>query len=208
MKLCAIVNVMNTILKITQKLQELSPAQRGVFSVADLKNLIDPINKATLYRTLKQMVDADIIRVFCRSFYITKEFDPQVLSQRICANSYISFGTVLAKNFLIGSVPKYRLLAVKIGQTRIYQNSDYRIEQLSTKPELFTGYENTNGVNIATPEKAFLDTLYYYQKGMKFSFDIYSDIDYDGLDREKLNKYLKIYKNKKYVAFVNGVINA
>lgn len=208
MKLCAIVNAMNTILKITQKLQELSPAQRGVFSVADLKNLIDPINKATLYRTLKQMVDADIIRVFCRGFYITKEFDLQVLSQRICANSYISFGTVLAKNLLIGSVPKYRLLAVKLGQTRIYQNPDYRIEQLSIKPELFTGYENTNGVNIATLEKAFLDTLYYYQKGMKFSFDIYSDIDYDGLDREKLNKYLKLYKNKKYVAFVDGVINA
>jgi len=208
MKLCAIMNIMNTILKITQRLQELSSPQGGVFSAADLKNLIDPINKASLYRTLKQMLDADIIRVFCRGFYVTKDFDIQVLSQRICADSYISFGTVLAKNLLIGSVPKYRLLAVKLGQNRVYQNSISRIEQLAIKPELFTGYENINGVNIATPEKAFLDTLYYYQKGMKFSFDIYSDIDYDGLDRKKIKKYLKLYKNKKYVKFVNGVINA
>jgi len=201
-------NIMKTILEITQKLQELSPLQRGVFSAADLKNLIDPANKASLYRTLKQMQDADIIKVFCRGFYVAKDFDIQVLSQRICPDSYISFGTVLAKKLLIGSVPKYRLLAVKLGQNRIYQNSDFQIEQLAIKPELFTGYENINGVNIATPEKAFLDTLYYYQKGMKFSFDIYSDIDYDGLDRKKLIEYLKLYKNKNYVTFVNGVINA
>ena len=208
MKLCGIMNSMNTILKITQRLQELSSQQGGVFSAADLKNLIDPINKASLYRILEQMLDAGVIRVFCRGFYVTKDFDIQVLSQRICADSYISFGTVLAKNLLIGSVPKYRLLAVKKGKTRVYENSNYRIEQLRIKPELFTGYENINGVNIATPEKAFLDTLYYYQKGMKFSFDIYSDIDYDGLDRKKLIEYLKLYKNKKYVKFVNGVINA
>ena len=208
MKLCAIMNIMKTILEIAQKLQELSPLQRGVFSAADLKNLIDPINKASLYRTLKQMQEAGVIRVFCRGFYVTKDFDIQVLSQRICADSYISFGTVLAKNLLIGSVPKYRLLAVKLGQNRVYQNSDFRIEQLRIKPELFTGYENINGVNIATLEKAFLDTLYYYQKGMKFSFDIYSDVDYDGLNRKKLKKYLKLYKNKKFIAFVNGVINA
>lgn len=208
MKLCAIMNAMDTILKITQRLQELAPLQGGVFSAADLKNLIAPLNKASLYRTLKQMLDAGIIRVFCRGFYVTKDFDIQVLSQRICADSYISFGTVLAKNLLIGSVPKYRLLAVKLGQNRVYQNSDFRIEQFAIKPELFTGYENINGVNIAMPEKAFLDTLYYYQKGMKFSFDIYSDIDYDGLDRKKIKKYLKLYKNKKYIAFVNGVINA
>ena len=201
-------NIMNTILKITQRLQELSPQQGGVFSAADLKNLINPANKASLYRTLKQMLNADVVRVFCRGFYVTKDFDVYVLSQRICANSYVSFGTVLANNLLIGSVPKYRLLAVKIGQNRIYQNSDLRIEQLAIKPELFTGYENINGVNIATPEKAFLDTLYYYQKGMKFSFDIYSDIDCEALDCKKLREYLKLYKNKKYVAFVNGVINA
>lgn len=199
---------MKTILNILQNLQEFSAGQGGVFSIAELKNLIDPVNKAVLYRTLEKLEEAGIIRLFCRGFYITGDFDIQVLSQRLCANSYISFGTVLAKQLIIGSVPKYRIQAVKKGPSRIYQNSEYRIEHFRVKPSLFVGYENINGVKIATPEKAFLDVLYYYQKGIKFSFDIYSDIDYDAFDRSKLEEYLMLYKNKKFVAFVNGVLNA
>ena len=199
---------MNTLLNISQSLQTFSASQGGVFSIAELKNLIDPLNKAVLYRILKNLEDADIIKFFCRGFYVTGDFDIQVLSQRICAQSYISFGTVLAKNLIIGSVPKYRIQAVKKGQSRAYQNSEYRIEHFGIKPELFAGYVNINGIKIATPEKAFLDVLYYYQKGMKFSFDIYTDIDYETLDRQKIEEYLMLYKNKKFVSFVNGVLNA
>ena len=153
------------------------------------------------------MEEASIIKLFCRGFYVTSDFDMLVLSQRICADSYVSFGSVLAKNLIIGSIPKYRIQAVKKGQSRSYQNAEYRIEHFGITPELFTGYENIKGVNIATPEKAFLDVLYYYQKGMKFSFDIYTDIDYDALDRKKIKQYLALYKNKKFVSFVNGVLN-
>ncbi len=199
---------MKKVLNISQSLQKFSASQGGVFSIAELKNLIDPSNKAILYRTLKRLEGAAILRLFCRGYYVTEGFDIQILSQRICANSYISFGAVLAKNLIIGSTPKYRIQAVKKGQSRVYQNSEYRIEHFGIKPELFTGYENINGVKIATPEKAFLDVLYYYQKGMKFSFDIYSDIDYDALDRQKIKQYLMLYKNKKFVAFVKGVLNA
>jgi predicted transcriptional regulator of viral defense system len=199
---------MDAILNISQSLQKFSASQGGVFSIAELKNLINPSNKAILYRTLKRLEEAAILRLFCRGFYVTNDFDIQVLSQRICADSYISFGTVLANNLIIGSMPKYRIQAVKKGQSRVYQNSEYRIEHFKVKPELFTGYENVNGVKIATPEKAFLDVLYYYQKGMNFSFDIYSDIDYDALDRQKIEQCLILYKNKKFVAFVNGVLNA
>lgn len=207
-RLCAIMKRMKTILNISQSLQKFSSAQGGVFSIAELKNLIDPTNKAALYRTLSRLEEGGIIRLFCRGFYIAEGFDIQVLSQRICADSYISFGSVLAKNLIIGSVPKYRVQAVKKGQSREYKNSEYWIEHFGITPELFTGYENIGGIRIATPEKAFLDVLYYYQKGMKFSFDIYSDIDYDTLDRNRLEEYLTLYKNKKFIAFVNGILNA
>lgn len=198
---------MKTILKIAQDLQRFSASQGGVFSIAELKNLIAPANKAVLYRTLNLLEEASIIKLFCRGFYVASDFDMLVLSQRICADSYASFGSVLAKNLIIGSIPKYRIQSVKKGQSRSYQNDEYRIEHFGITPELFTGYENIKGVNIATPEKAFLDVLYYYQKGMKFSFDIYTDIDYDALDRKKIKQYFALYKNKKFVSFANGVLN-
>jgi len=194
-------------LQISRKIEELAPGLKGVLSVSDLKNLIGPCNDRMFYRVLTQLSEAGIMSSFCRGFYVTPGFDIQVLSQRICADSYISFGSVLAKNLIIGSVPTYRLRAVKAGPSKNYSNSEYTIEQVRITPGLFMGYENIKGVNIATPEKAFLDILYYYQKGMKFSFDIYSDIDYDAFDRKRIEDYLRSYKNQKYVAFVKGVLD-
>ena len=198
---------MNNILKISQKLLELSDSQGGVFSLADLKNLIASRSKAALYRILSELEASDILKQFCRGFYVTKNFNIQVLSQRICSDSYISFGSVLAKHLIIGSVPTYRIMAVKLGTTKKYSNAEYIIEQFQITEKLFMGFENIDGINIATPEKAFLDTLYFYQRGMKFSFDIYSDIDYGALNRKRIDEYLEVFTNKKYISFVNGVLN-
>ena len=60
---------------------------------------------------------------------------------------------------------------------------------------------------MATKEKAFLDTLYFYQKGTRFYFDIYSDIDISQLDRSIIFKYLKSYKNPKFIKFVKDYFN-
>jgi hypothetical protein len=70
-------------------------------------------------------------------------------------------------------MPKHRLIAVKLGKTSTYANKEYTVNHLGITNSLFKGFKNVNGVNVATPEKAFIDTLYFYKKGFKFSFDIY-----------------------------------
>ncbi|MEN8221827.1 MAG: hypothetical protein ABFR36_01100 [Acidobacteriota bacterium] len=198
---------MKQIVYILKNIEELSPLQNGVFSNGDLKNIIQPNNTAFYYRIVSQLIESGIIERFSREYYITKDVNLSALSQNICSDSYISFGTVLAKNLIIGSVPEYRIRAVKKGPTRVYKNSKYTIEHFKITENLWTGYKTENGINIAFPEKAFVDTLYYYQKGIKFNFDIYSDIYYEELDEIKIKKYLDLYKSKKFVTFVNGVIN-
>ena len=131
----------------------------------------------------------------------------KVLSQRIAPESYISFGTVLAEKLIIGSVPKYRISAVKNGRSHSYSNGEYTINHHGITKDLLFGYENVGGVNIATAEKAFLDTLYFYKKGITFSFDIYSDIDIDGLDKELLDEYIQEYRDRKFVTFARKIIN-
>ncbi|MDA3799416.1 MAG: hypothetical protein PF692_10080 [Kiritimatiellae bacterium] len=198
---------MKNTLDISLKIQEFAPQLNGVFSLSDLKNIIFAKNKAALYRALTQITEAGMLKQFCRGFYVTDNFDIKVLSQRICPNSYISFGTVLSESLLIGSIPKYRVMAVKLGKSRIYSNKEYTVNQLGISKSLFKGFNNLNGVNIATAEKAFIDTLYFYKKGFKFSFDIYTDIDIDALDKTVLNKYLEDYKDARFVSFVKGVVN-
>jgi len=198
---------MKNTLKISLEIQKFAKLQSGVFSLSDLINIIFPKNKAALYRALSQIIEAGILKQFCRGIYVTNDFDIKVLSQRICPSSYISFGTVLSDALIIGSMPKYRLMAVKLGKTSTYADKRYTINHLGITKSLFKGFKNENGINIATPEKAFIDTLYFYKKGTKFSFDIYTDIDIDALDKDLINNYLKEYRDKKFVSFVRRLIH-
>jgi hypothetical protein len=63
------------------------------------------------------------------------------------------------------------------------------------------------GFYIADAEKAFLDTLFFYQSGYDFSFNVYSDIDVSRLNPKKIERYLRLYPNPKFKVFVRSVLN-
>lgn len=194
-------------------LQSLSPKHHGVFSTYDLANLFLTKDSLGLSRKLKSFLKAGVLHRFCRGYYVTEDFDLESLSQRLCPHSAISLGTVLAKTRLIGNIPQKTVYAVKIGKTRVYQSTLASIVHLgysssSIGRNLWFGYSLGDvGIRYADKEKAFLDTLYFYQLGHKFSFNVYSDIAVERLDRKKIESYLKKYRNPKFVTFVKGVLD-
>lgn len=179
----------------------------GVYSTSDLSNLFGESNPIALNRRIRRLEQNLVLRRFVRGFYTCGEFDKQVLSARLNRDSYISLGSVLAHELIIGSIPVKILYAVKTGRNRLYHKSDVTLQYLGITPSLFFGFENRDGVNIATPEKAFLDTLYFYQKGRKYSFNIFTDITVERLDRDIILAYLSKYNNPKFIAFVKGYLN-
>lgn len=186
---------------------KLAALHQGVFSTQDLKNILPRSDSVTLYRAIQDLENHKILKNFVRGFYITPQFNLNALSQRLCEKSYISFGNVLAKELLIGSIPQHSVYAIKIGKNRRYKNLVGEIIHLGVAPRYFFGFTVRDGVAFADKEKAFLDTLYFYQKGFKFSFNVYQDININLLDRKKTEKYLECYRNPKFVQFVKGVLN-
>lgn len=195
-------------LKMAEKVRDFSSDMSGVFALSDIRNLLQAKNRDVLYRAINELQSADVLTRFSRGFYITKGFDPLVLSQRLCPDSYVSFGNILAKHLLIGSVPRYRIRAAKVGPKRVYSSQDIRIEHLSLRGGLHFGCEVVDGIRVALPEKAVLDTLYFYRLGVRFSFDIYSDIDYSRLNKDMLNEFLKKYKNPVFIDFARKLTDA
>ena len=195
-------------LEMAERVKAFSSELRGVFSLSDLRNLLQTSNRGVLYRGLRDLERAGVLSRFCRGFYVTPDFESLVLSQRLSPDSYVSFGNALARHLLIGSVPRYRIRAAKPGPKRVYTNGEYRIEHLSLKPELVFGYEVIDGVRIALPEKAVLDTLYHYRRGARFSFDVYTDIDYSRLDGGLVRKYLGEYRNPVFVDYARRLTDA
>ncbi|OGQ21386.1 MAG: hypothetical protein A3I05_02155 [Deltaproteobacteria bacterium RIFCSPLOWO2_02_FULL_44_10] len=202
---------MNIDAKILFALQSLIPQHRGVFAISDLNNLFLTRTAVELQQKLTPFLKEKILYRICRGIYVTQNFDLEWLSQKICPHSAISFGSVLAKELVIGSIPQKTVYAAKKGKTRVYKTSLGQVVHLgfaTAGNRLWFGYEMTkNGIQYADAEKAFLDTLYFYQKGHKFAFNIYSDIQAHRLDQKKLQHYLRQYKNPKFKTFVQGVLH-
>jgi hypothetical protein len=193
---------------MADRIRAVSSGLRGVFSLSDLRNLLKARSRDVFYRSVNALQEAGVLVRFSRGFYVTEGFDPMVLSQRICPASYVSFGSILARHLIIGSVPTYRVRAAKPGPTRVYSNGQYRIEHLRLKPGLCFGYETVEGIRLALPEKALLDTLYFYKQGTRFSFDIYTDIDFGRLDKKTLAEFLTRYRNPVFKDFVRRLTDA
>lgn len=193
---------MNELLQLQQKISKYAAAFSGVFTLSDLKNLIAAKNSVHFYRQLKRLEDSQILFSFVRGIYVTPQFKLDVVSQKLCAQSYISLASVLAQNLMIGTVPRNTVYAVKLGKSRTYESRFGTIVHLGLTPKLFFGFHKIQGVNWAEPEKAFLDTLYFYQKGFKLYFNIYDDLNATDLNRKKIMTYLKNYKNPRFKKFV------
>lgn len=187
-------------------IEKAAAAQGGVFSKADLQTLLAEPHPAAFARRYRALEKNGALRRFCRGFYVAESFDLPTLSQRIAPDSYVSFGTVLARELLIGPQPSRRVSAVKPGKSRTYEGLGYELVHLHVAPHLMFGYAPTDGVQFADAEKAVLDVLYFHLRGRRYPFDVYSDIDFSRLDRERLESHLKRYRNPKFVAFARQLV--
>lgn len=174
---------------------------RGVFTLSDLKAMFPSRHVVVFYRKIAALEKAKILRRFARGLYVTEEFDICAVSQKICPESYISFETVLARDALIGTVPERMVRGVKVGKRRMYRSETGIVEHLGVAEHLYFGFETIDGINFATREKALLDTLYFHNRGTRFYFDIYSDVNLSIIDLGAINKFLTRYKNPKFIKF-------
>lgn len=205
--LCTITSNMKINEVFIEQFNKMAKNQNFVFDECDLKSLFDKELDQSFYRLYKRLFEMGMLKRFCKGIYVAKEFNLVDVNKKIKESSYISFEYVLAQNAIIGTYSNKIIRSVMVtGKTKKISYQGYRLEQYKINKELFFGFNNIGGYNIATPEKAYLDCLYYYMKGLRFSFDPFSDVDIQLFDQSLIIKYLKKYKNKKFVTFVKGLL--
>ncbi len=199
-----------TLTPFIEKIQRLSPSLGGVFSYADLFNLISskvPLKNA---RTIQRLLREEIIFKVCRGFYITKNPDLWTLACRLRKEAYISMDSVLAKNGLVGTLPEKSVSTISPSGLKQTLKTPFGIIRFFSIQRALLGYGislEKNGIRVADNERAYLDLLYYYLKGARFVFDPLREVNIKKFDLKKMNRYLKNYKNKKFVRFVKGLID-
>ena len=114
--------------------------------------------------TLTRLATAGLLKRIRHGLWTTDvNLDPLLLPGYLTAPfpSYVSFQSALFLHGMISQIPNVIYVA-SLAHTRTVRTSlgTFSIHRLA--PSFFGGYEigQTSGVNLATPEKALLDTLY------------------------------------------------
>lgn len=190
-------------IQVTEKIIKFTQDMHGVFGTSDLHYLIGMPTFVANQRAIDDLIRSGILQRVKRGVYVTKKFDPFVLSARLNPKSYISMDTVLIRNGLVGTLnPRQISCVTEKPRAQSYTIEKTRVVFHSVDASIYSGFTRMeHGILWADNEKAFLDLLYFYLRGEKFPFDPKNEVRIDKLDVKKLKLYLEKYNNPKFRSF-------
>lgn len=175
-------------MKSTELLKKLDKINKSFYTIGDLEKITGQ-SRNFLYVSLNRWVKTGIIKRVARGIYVPFGKDIPILeiASAIYPPNYLSFESALSRYGVLNLVP-YTLTFATTRKTRNYIISDTEVVFRKIKKELFFGYEERGGIYVAFPEKALIDQVYLFMKGMA-SLNI-DEVDLSKLKREELNKYM------------------
>jgi len=182
-------------MKGIELLRILQRINKPFYTTADLEK-ITRLDKNSLYVALERWVTGGFIERLAQGIYIPMGgvISPETVASQIYIPNYLSFESALSKHGVLNLIP-YIITFATTRKTKKYTIQKREVEFRQITPQLFFGYAMMNGVNIASPEKAFLDQIYFLSRGK-------AKLDIDELDLKKLStKILKRY-SKQYPPYV------
>lgn len=189
-------------------LQDLLERQSGVLLHSDLEAFWGNRNATILHDRIQAWIAVGTLRRVCRGVYVGKLFEPWSLALRMYPDAVVSTVSVLSRNALVGTAPREQVWCVRAGRSREIASGSIAIHAWSQDPALVDlGWEWQGAIRVASPEKAFLDTLYHHQHGRTFPFAVPQDIDVAALSPSVLDELLPRYPNMRFRAFARGAID-
>ena len=168
-----------------------------VFTLQEISLLFPDIPYANLKKRMSYSTTSGSLKKLRRGIYAKEGYDMFELANKLYAPSYISLETVLQK---AGITFQYyeRIFAISY-LSRTIEADKHTFEYHKIRSDILT---NNNGivkeglVNIASPERAFLDTIFLHQD---YPFDNLSTLNWD-----IVLSLQHIYKNSALVKRVNA----
>jgi len=121
--------------------------------------------------------------------------------------SYISLMTALSYYGITTQMQKGFFESISVKRTKTFQIGGLSFHYIKIRPDLYREFIKRNGVFIALPEKAVMDTFYLASLG-RYSLDG-SSLDLTMVDEGMLAEFSNLYppKVRKYFEEMYGKIN-
>ncbi len=173
----------------TELIKKLQRIGKPFYSIADLEK-ITGLNKDPLYVKLNRLQKRGVLNRITKGIYIVPDEESKLdkIASQLYFPSYLSFESALSIYGVLTLIP-YALTFATVKKTKKITIMNRLVEFRQIKKGLFFGYEMQEGIYVAEPEKAFLDTLYFYTRG-KLTLDI-DELNLKGISRKVIFKYAK-----------------
>lgn len=171
-------------------MQKLQTFHRDHFTVADLEK-ITRLTRPSLKVTLSRLVVKGVLLRLKRGVYASSAaiVDVPRVANQLYYPSYLSFESMLSRYGILSQIPAMQTFAT-IKQTKKMILFGTVVEFRQLKEDLFFGYKLENGIYVAKPEKALLDTLYMAVRG-KGTLPELRELDLRSIDRKIFRRYAK-----------------
>lgn len=172
-------------------LQQLQLIPKDYFSVQDIRKLYAG-DDATLAVTLTRLTNKGFLTRLFRGYYALhpERVDFESLACVIKKPSYISFESALYHHGCIDQIPESITLATS-GKSQTLSMKNKTLEYSHLSPDLYFGYEILDGCEMASPEKALLDQLYFASLGKTY-FDE-EELSLKGLKKRRFLQWSRVY---------------
>ena len=182
---------------VKKPISDILRSNKTVFTFKDISLIWGDSDKKNTIAGVNYYVKIGELYRIRRGIYAKdKNYEKLELATRILVPSYVSFETVLTQtgiNFQFYqriTVASYQTREILIdGQTYSYK----KIKDLVLTNSI--GVEHKNESSVASPERAFLDTIYIHKD---YHFDNLGSLNWD-----KVFEILPIYKNKRMAKKIN-----
>ena len=172
---------------------KLYASPKTILTTKDIALIWEETNTVNLLAKIKYYAkQGSLLRLSRGIFAKNKEYDPKELAASIYTPSYISFETALREAGII--FQHHEAIFVAGPYPMIKKINGHTIVFRKLKDSILyngLGVKKEKGFSIATPERAFLDTIYL---SPKFYFDNLAPINW-----EQCFELVKIYGNKQLV---------
>jgi len=180
-------------------LQELQKYKKDFYTIRDLQNIFNVPVKSLRVQLSRWCKRGVFIRL-TKGIYTPYNTDIKVdkVANQIYYPSYLSFESALSYYGILSQIP-YTLTFATQKKSKKLVLKDTQIEYTQLANRLFFGYILENGIYLATPEKALMDTIYLVSKGNR-TLNI-DELYLKNIDKEKFKEIsLKFPKNTKDMA--------
>jgi len=179
--------------------------EMSTFSLDDFGRLSNINNQNSLYKKIQRLEKKEIIKKLIKGKYlfVFNKTDDFKIANYIYQPSYISLESALSfYGIITGFSYKITSITVKKSLSYIIDEKDYLYSHINQ--DLFWGYEKKEDFLIAEKEKALVDLIYFYSKGLR-GFDR-EDLDISEINKKKLILYAKKFNNKKTLSIIKNEI--